>query len=799
MLKNYLKIALRNLLRFKAYSIVNLLGLSIGLTIGVLILLFVTDELSYDQFHVKSDRIFKVVTLDTQKGFMETNDWPVGYKLKTEYPGVESVLYTRRAGPSMMVYFEKKRYEHDIFYASKDFFELFSFPLLEGDPSTALALPFSLVITHDMKKRYFGSEPALGKSLTLGDSLEFVITGVTAELPIQSHIQFDMLASFTTYEELKPDFTYTGSWGNFNMRNYILLAEEADAGDLRKNIRGLYQSNIGDWLKEMGVSFHLDLIPLSQVYLYPGLANGFGPKGSLDRVYLVAAIAVFVILLACINFVNLTTARSVYRAREVGLRKTVGSTRSALFWQFLGEALVLTLLAFCSVAILIDLVLPYFNHLMGKSYELSSLFNLKVITGVIVLVLTVAGMAGFYPALVLSGFKPVDVLKGRVQSGTRGGRLRRVLVVFQFLVSGGLVLATLLVLNQLDYMRSKNLGFQKEQVLVLDATRVPRSASHGSFKNNLLALTGVKDVSFTNALPGRPGWQGQWAYPGSIEEGQHVDTEYMAIDENYLDVLGLELMAGHNFSPSNKAELEEGLIINETTVYQMGWQDAENALGKEIVSPSGYPEGKVIGVVKDYHGMGLQENIWPMAMDYASHEQGRYYALRIETAQVLSLMEQIKKGWQTHLGDYMFEYFFLDDDFERQYQAEERLMQVFTLFSMLTLIIAGIGLLGLVSFLVLSRKREISIRKVLGASLLSIAGLLSKEFVLLVLLANIITAPIAWYLGNQWLNGFAFHVNINPVIFLITLVVTLVMAVLTVGVQTLKAGLANPAEALRSE
>ncbi len=799
MLKNYLKIAIRNLLRFKAYSIVNLLGLSIGLTIGVLILLFVTDELSYDGFHAKSDRIFKVVTLDTQEGIMETNDWPVGYKLKTGYPGVESVLYTRRASPSMMVYFEKKRYEHDVFYASEDFFKLFSFQLMEGNPSTALAEPFSLVITNEMKKRYFGPGPALGKSLTLRDSLEFVITGVAADLPVQSHIQFDMLASFTTYEELNPGFTYTGSWGNFSMRNYILLAEEADAGDLRKNIRGLYERNIGDWLKEMGVSFHLDLIPLPQVYLYPGLTNGFGPKGSLDRVYLVAAIAIFVILLACINFVNLTTARSVYRAREVGLRKTVGSTRSALFWQFLGEALVLTLLAFCSVAVLIDLVLPYFNHLMGKSYELSSLFNVKVMAGIIILVLTVAGMAGFYPALVLSGFKPVEVLKGRMQSGTRGGRLRRVLVVFQFLVSAGLVLATLLVLNQLDYMRSKNLGFQKEQVLVLDVTRVPKSASHGSFKNSLLSFAGVKDVSFTNALPGRPGWQGQWAYPGSIEEGQHVDTEYMAIDENYIDVLGLELIAGHNFDLNNKAELEEGLIINETTVNQMGWYTAENALGKEIVSPSRRPEGKVIGVVKDYHGMGLQEDIWPMAMDYSSYEYGQYYAVRVESGQIPTLVEKVKKSWQAHLGDYTYEYFFLDDDFEQQYQSEEKLMQVFTLFSSLTLVIAGIGLLGLVSFLVLSRRREISIRKVLGASLLSVTGLLSKEFVLLVLLANAITAPIAWYLGNQWLNSFAFHMDINPVIFLITLVVTLVMAVLTVGVQTLKAGLANPAEALRSE
>ena len=799
MLKNYLKIASRNILRFKAYSIVNLLGLSIGLTIGVLILLFVTDELAYDRFHTKSDRIYKVVTVNAQGGIMETNDWPVGRKLKTGYPGVEAILYTRRASSSMMVYYEEKRYEHDVFYAGPDFFNIFSFELVEGNPATALVQPFSLVITEEMKRRYFGTDPALGKSLVLRDSLEFMITGVVAGPPVQSHIQFDMLASFTTYEALDPGFSYTGSWGNFNMRNYILLEPGTNVEDFKQNIRGLYQDNIGDWLKEMGVEFYLDLVPLSKVYLRPGLTNGFGPKGSLDRVYLVTAIAIFVVLLACINFVNLTTARSVYRAREVGLRKVVGSTRSALFWQFLGEALILTLLAFGTVAVLIDLVLPYFNHLMGKSYELYALLNTEMLAGVVLLVLAVALLAGFYPALVLSSYKPVEVLNGRVQRGTRGASLRRILVVFQFLVSGGLVLATLVVLNQLDYMQNKDLGFQKEQVLVLDATRSPKSASHSSFKNALLSFAGVEDVSFTNALPGRPGWQGQWAYPGSIEEGQQVDTEYMAIDENYLGTLGLELVAGRNFDLDNKAELEEGLIINETTVKEMGWLTAQNAIGKKIVSPSGRPAGKVIGVTKDFHGMGLQQDIWPMAMDYASHEHGRYYALRVETSRVADLMDEIHKSWQKHLGDYTFEYFFLDDDFERQYRSEEKLMQVFTLFAILTMIIASIGLLGLVSFMVLSRRREISIRKVLGASVISITRLLSKEFVLLVLFANVIMMPAAWYFGNQWLNSFAFHININPVIFLIALGVTLMMAVLTVSIQTIKAGLANPAEALRSE
>ncbi len=411
----------------------------------------------------------------------------------------------------------------------------------------------------------------------------------------------------------------------------------------------------------------------------------------------------------------------------------------------------------------------------------------------------VSALAGFYPALVLSGYKPVEVLKGRMQSGAKGVKLRRILVVFQFLISAGLVLSTLIVLDQLDYMQSQNLGFAKEQVLVLDATRVPRSASHTSFKNALQSLSGVENVSFTNALPGRPGWQGQWAYPGDRKEGQQVDTEYMAIDENYIDVLDLELVAGKNFDLNHTAELREGLIVNETTVKEMGWQTPVEAIGKKIESPSGQPEGTVIGVVKDYHGLGLQENIWPKAMDFTSQRHGRYYAIRFITGQTADLVESAKESWHDVLGDYGFEYFFLDVDFDRQYRAEERLIKVFTLFAALTLMIAGIGLLGLVSFLVLSRTREIGIRKVLGADVLNIAALLSREFMILVLLANLITIPLVWYYGDQWLSNFAYHTTIDPVIFLVTLGLTLLMAVVTVSIQTIKAGLANPVEALRSE
>ncbi|MEM9857894.1 MAG: ABC transporter permease [Bacteroidota bacterium] len=799
MLKNYIKIAFRNLLRFKVYSFINLLGLALGLTVSVLILLFVSDELAFDKFHTKGDRIYKIVSTNGQDGGMEVNAWPIAYKLRNDFPEVELTTYTRRAPSNMMVNHEGKRYQHDMYYADEDFLKIFSFTMIEGDPLTALKEPNSIVITEDIKQRYFTDEQVLGQILTIRDSMEFRVTGVIKNIPAQSHIQFDMLGSFTTWINLSGWFSYSEGWGNFNMRNYMLLKEGVSIEQVQKKAKNLYVENVGDWLEEMGVEFHVDFIPLSDIYLNSDLANGFGPKGSMDRVYLVSAIALFIILLGCINFINLTTARSVYRAKEVGLRKIVGSSRSALFWQFMSEAFLLTLLAFISVAILIDFVLPLFNDLMNKDYSLISLVQPGMLIGVVLMVLAVSFLSGFYPALILSGYQPIQVLKTKMASGAKGAYLRRSLVVFQFFISGGLVLATLLVLEQLDYMQSKDLGFARDQVLVLDATRVPRNTSHQAFKNKLSSINSVEAVSFSNAVPGRPGWLGQWAYPEGGNADSHVDTEYMTIDEHYLETLGLALIAGRNFDPGNGIDLYEGLIINETAVKEFGWETPENAIGKKITSPSNRPAGRVIGVIKDYHDLGLQEEIWAHAMDYASEEYGRFYSIKYKTENTSNLLKLAQEIWKEDLGDYEFEFFFLDEDFNRQYNAEERLMTVLILFAVITLIIAGIGLLGLVSFIVISRTKEIGIRKVLGANVLNIARLLSKEFVVLVIIANLMAIPLVWYFGDQWLNDFAYRTQINPTIFITTLVVSILLALLTVGFQTVKAGLTNPVDTLRNQ
>ena len=790
-----IKIAFRNLLKFKVHSAINLIGLSLGLSIGGLTLLYVLEELSFDTFHENGDRIFKIVTASPEGG-METNAHPIGYKLRTEFPEVESVLYTRWASPTFKVNYQNKRYEHKVYYASEEFFHMFSFELKSGDPKTALKDPYSVVITESLEEVYFDGS-ALGETLTLRDSLNFKVTGVVRNLPENSHIQFDILMSFSTLPDFAY-FSYSEGWGYFNIRNYVLLKEGEDPTRFQDKISNLYNDNIGDWLDEMGVSFTTKLIPLKDIYLGESFHNGFGPNGSLKRVKTVSIIAAFLLILACINYINLSTARSTYRAKEVGMKKVVGSSRRSIIGQFMMESFILTLIAFFVGMIMIQVALPFFNELMLKQYTLASFFNISFGIGMVVVILLVSIFSGYYPAWIISSLNPLNALSGKLNSTFQGLNLRKALITFQFFISSGLVLATLIVINQISYMRNQNLGFNKEQVLVVDATDTPNNSSRQVLKNELMNLPGVQTVSLTNALPGRPGWQGQWAYPGR-EEGEQVDTEYMAIDENYIEALDLKLLAGENFDSNKKSELEDGLIINESCVYAMGWEGPQDAIGKRIVSPSKRPEGTIIGVVKDYHGLGLQENIWPKAMDYASKTHGRFYAIKYNNDQTYDLIKSIEKTWDNSYGDYVLEYFFLDQDFDRQYNEENQLAQVLSIFAVVVIIVSAIGLLGLISFVALSRTKEVGIRKTLGASISQIIYILSKEFVLLVLLGNLLAVPLIWYFGNEWLNDFAYHTSINPFIFIVTILVTGIIAFITVSFQTFKTAKMNPVKSLRYE
>lgn len=790
-----IRLAFRNLLKFKTHSAINLAGLSLGLAIGGLILLYVMDELSFDKFHQNADRIYKVVTASPDGG-METNAHPVGYKLKTEYPEVESVVYIQNPPRGFKVYHNEERFEQKIFFASEEFFDVFSFPLISGDKETALKNPYTAVISKSLEDQFFDGS-AIGQTLTIRDSIQFKVTGVVADVPRNSHIQFDVLVSFATFPDFRY-FSYSDGWGYFNARNYIMLKEGIDGDAFQAKALNIYDENIGEWLTEMGVSFTTKLIPLNDIYLKASYGNGLGPKGSIKRVRTVSIIAIFLILLAAINYVNLSTARSAFRAKEVGMKKIVGSSRRGIIAQFMTESLLLTIISFLIGLVMISAILPFFNELMIKEYTLLSFITPEYILAIVLLLAVVAFLSGYYPAVIISGLNPLSALSGKLNKTFKGLSLRKGLITFQFFVSSALVLATILVINQINYMQNQDLGFDKEQVLVLDATNLPRVSSKQVLKNELEALPGVESVSHNNAIPGRPGWQGQWAYPGK-EEGEQVDTEYMAIDEQYIATLGLKLIAGENFDLKKPSDLEEGLIINETCVYAMGWNGPEDAIGKRIVSPSRTPQGTVIGVVKDYHGLGLQEEIWAKAMDFSSENYGRYYAIKYQANKTYDLIKSIEKKWSSTFGDHPLEYFFLDEDFERQYREENQLAKVLSIFAVIIIIVSAIGLFGLISFVALSRTKEVGIRKTMGASIQQIVFILSKEFIYLVVIGNILAVPLVWYFGNQWLEDYAYHTTINPIIFVVTLLVTSIIAFATVSIQTIKTARMNPVTSLRYE
>lgn len=801
MLSNYLKIAIRSLLRYKGYASINLLGLGLGLMAGILIMVYVLDELSFDQFHTKRDRVYRVNTVfyaegDGIEGANDTNGWPVGKILEKDFPEVEAVLYARYSG--MHVNHDDKKFLERGFYASQEFFDIFSFKLLKGDPKTALKEPYSVVLTESTAAKLFPGQDAFGKTLIMGDSLNMMITGILQDIPSQSHIQANLFLSFSTYLALVPDFNYDDGWGNINLRNYVLLKEGADFNAFAEKSKNLYMERAGQMLKDWGAKALVVYDPLSEIYLYSKAGNGMGPKGSIQRVYLLAGIAVFVIVLACINFINMATARSVFRAREVGLRKVVGSTRSSLIAQFISEAMLLTFLALLLGVGMVALGLPLFNELLGKTYIVSNLMKAPILIGMVLLLFGITFLAGYYPAWVISGLRPSQVLSGKMQTSQRGVGLRRFLVVFQFFISIALVTGTFVVVDQINYMQNKELGFNKEQVLVVNSVRVNLESQQPkeTFRNEIANLAMVNGVSRSLQVPGIHGWSGQIAYPEGKSGDEAVSVEYMGVDENYIDVLGMELIAGRGFSKDHSDELKDGLVLNETAVTVFGWASPEEALGKRIESPSGHPAGKVIGVIRDYHHNGLQQKIAPITLDYSP---GYLFSIRYHAENTQELLSTLEQMWTKSFPGYEFQYFFLDDRFEQQYQAEQKLASVLGLFSVITVIVAVIGIVGLVSFLIVAKTKEIGIRKVLGASVLSISRLLSREFIVLVLVAGLIAAPLTWYLASQWLDEFAFRTQLNPVLFVSAVMVALVISLLAVGAQTIKAAMADPVESLRYE
>ncbi len=808
MLRNYLLTAYRHLRRHPGYAFINVLGLAVGLACCLLIALYVQDELGYDTFLENSDRVYRLTSDLQQSGDAAphragTVGWPIGRVLEAEYPEVEDVVYLR-GWPTFPVTHAGEQLFEEMLYADEGFFDLFSFPAVEGNLETALAEPFSLVLSQTLAHRLFGDAPALGQPLALADTLAFTVTGVV-EVPEQSHLQFDVLASFETLRTFMGNYyegQFTSGWLNLNVGNYVLLREGADAGAFAAKIRSLPMERGGSYLEEWGSTYRLHLEPLADVFLHSNYSNAFGPQSDVTYVYLLSAIALFLLLIACINFVNLATARSMERAKEVGVRKVVGSSRAMLVRQFLSESLLTTLVALVLGLSLLSLALPLFNSLTEKTLAAEALLSPVMGGGLVALLLLVGLLGGLYPALVLSRFRPVEVMKGAFSRSRRGVRLRQALVVFQFAISCALIVSTLVVLRQLHFMKSQDPGFDEEQVLVLDARRAPGRAlaqQYETLKQELAAHPAVLRTSATYAVPGRNGWRGQISFPEGWTEGEALTLEYIPVDQDFTETLGLTMVAGRDLSHDFPVDLERSVMINEAAVAAIGWGAPEEAIGKRLSSPgSAKSDGVIVGVVQNYHHHGLQEEIQPIMYGVNEGTFG-LFALRLAADEAGAVLTHVAQTWERLFPGYPFDTYFLDEYFARQYEAEQRLSRIFGTFAGLAILIACLGLFGLAAFTTLQRTKEVGIRKVFGASVGSIVALLSKEFLGLVLVAFVVAAPVAYFAMRGWLEDFAYRVDLGVGTFLLAGALALLVALLTISYQAVRAAFSNPVDSLRYE
>jgi putative ABC transport system permease protein len=803
MLKSYLRVALRSIRRQRGFAFINIAGLAVGLACCLLIALLVRDELAYDRFHEHADRVYRVVTdvtaPNTPPDAFAVSSRPMGERLLGGYPEVESAVRLVPFDPSVL-HEGEYTYDLDVYFAEPSLFEVFSFPLLEGDPATALAEPYRGVITERLARRFFGGGAVVGQVLALNDTLQVTITGVARDVPPTSHLSFDLLVSYATFEALSPP-PPEPQWLQLGLYTYVLLRPGVDAAAFSEKIHGLAQSEYGEVLSQVGIAMEMGLEPLPEIYLHSQRKAQAGPTSDARLVTTFAVIALFVLLIACVNYMNLATARSVQRAREVGVRKTLGANRGLLAGQFLGESLLMTAMALGVALVIVAVVLPVFNEVAGKDLTLRTLGTPPFLAGLVALLLLVGVVAGSYPAAVLSGFQPSRMLKGEFRGSRHGAALRQGLVVFQFAVSVVLIAGTIVVVDQLHYMRSRDLGFQKEHLVTLDAQAVPNAQMaqrYEAAKQELLAVPGVVRASASAASPG-----GELplllTLAEGMAEGESRRMHYLFADHDFAGAYGLQLAAGRFLSRDFETDAGGGALLNETAVAALGWGSAEEALGRWVQLGGGQGLRRtVVGVVRDYHHFSLQQAVEPMVV-MLNPPAFNVFTVRLETAELPATLDRLRQRWEGLFPGYPFTYAFVDEAFDQQYQAETRLTRIIGAFAGLAILIACLGLFGLAAYTTAQRRKEIGVRKVLGAGVPHIVALLSRRFAVLVGIAFLIGAPVAYFALDRFLDGFAYRIALGPSVFLLAGALALLIALATVSGLALRAATTDPVRSLRTE
>ena len=805
MFNNYFKIAWRNLLRNRAFSAINIVGLAIGLASCMLISLYVLDELSFDRYNEKADRIVRVIFKGTMQGGKMNEAHvmaPTAQALKDDYPEVQSATRLRQGGFPKVIIGDKQYTEDPMAFVDNNFFDVFTLPLIKGNAKNALSEPNTVIVTRKLAEKYFGTEDVIGKLITFkGSDIAYKITGIIKQVPRNSHFSYELFVSMASLEEAR-----STSWMQSEYFTYLLLREGVDYKKLEAKLPQTVEKYMGPQLqKAMGVTLSefrkggndigLYLQPLTDIHLYSESSYDLGSPGDIKYVYIFGAVAVIMLLIACINFMNLSTAGASKRAREVGVRKVMGSNKMELVWQFLLESLLLTSIALILATIFAFIALPLFNNLSGKDLTLQLHTVPALIPFILILGLVVGILAGSYPAFFLSSFRPIAILKGKFTSEKGSIGLRSGLVVVQFFIAITLMVGTIVIYQQLKFIQNKKLGYEKDQVLVL--TTWPLGKNQEVFREEILRDPHVLNVSASSYIPAGPSNNNNFTIYPDDKAMQLVKTLRYDVDAHYIPTLGMEMAAGRNFSKDFGND-SSGVVLNETAVKMLGWK--KNPLDHTITNTNNDGQKhtyRVIGVVKDFHFRSLHERIAPLAM--VLRGDAGAMIVKIKTQNIDGLLSQMERKWKSFNPDMPFTYSFMNDRINNTYAAEQKTGQILGIFSGLTIFVSCLGLFGLATFTAEQRTKEIGVRKVLGASVASIVGLLSKDFLKLIMVAIVVSVPVAWYGMNKWLQSFEYRIEISWWMFIAAGIISVGVALFTVSFQSIKAALMDPVKSLRSE
>jgi putative ABC transport system permease protein len=791
-LRNYFKTTFRYFWKNKIFSSINIIGLSIGICVCFFALLYVQFELNRDSYNTKADRIYRLVTdVKTPTGISyESTSAPMAPAMKSIFPEIKEIARVFMDDMIIQSNPDNARKE-EIAYADSSVFKIFTWPLLRGNQKHLFDAPYNVVMSESAAKRYFGSADPLGQTLTINGKDKATVTGIMKDIPYDSHLRVDMLFSISTL--VNSDWDH--NWTRFGFYTYLLLNPGQDINRFEKRLPAFIHANIG----QDQVKYQLALEPLRKVYLYGkprGHRTGASASGSITNVYIVSVVAALVLFIACFNFINLTTAFSLQRAKEIGVRKVIGATKKQLVMQFFIDAISLCLISLIVALLLILLLLPLFNQIAGIIINTNIFENLKNLLLLFTITIIVGVLSGTYPALVLAGFNPVTSLKGKFESSANGLMLRKTLIVGQFSISIFLIIATIVVFQQLDFMQNQQLGFQKDHKLVIDYQFDSRINQHtDAIKQQLRSVAGVNIVNMSSSIPGTPNNQYKTFIENNRGEKQEQRTDTYFIDDDFVSQYRVKIVAGRGFSKNMASDTLHSMLVNETMVKTLGFSSPQEAIGKQFLQL--HQKGTIIGVVKDFRFHSSIEKTQPLIL---RADPGSFTLLTLDmpSENVRSTVDKIETAWKTIAPGLPLVYFFADEAYNQQYIAQQRFGKIFICFAIIAIAISCLGLLGLSAFSTIQRRSEIGIRKVLGASVSNITFMLSKDFVKLIIIALLITAPSSWWIMNNWLQGFAYHINISLWVFIFSGFMAISIALFTISFQAVKAAMVKPVKSLRN-